>query len=203
MKNLSTFAMSRIGLVSLFSLCVIILSISFISISDEPGHFRSINSSISLTNFLNASGSKSVSKISCEANFSFEDGELMDISAFQFDIPTDQFNGNQQQMASAVENLFRANHVDNIRFVQEKVMVLPRMKMIHLIGTIKIGSVNQPIAFQFAYTINRDQSLSITGKQAINLNDFGIKIPTELKDVIKNEININLDLKMINEELIF
>ncbi len=203
MKNLSDFAMSRIGLVSLFSLCVIIFTLSFINISDETVRYKTFNSSISITNASSAQIEKTEDNvINCHANFTLDEGKFIDVSDFSFDVPLNQFDDANQEVESAIQALFKANEVTQITFMQEKAMILPTMKMIHIIGVLNIADVERPIAFQFNYVINKDRSIAITGKQTINLTDFGIKIPNDLKGVVNNEISIKLNLNMVDEELI-
>lgn len=203
MKNISDFAMSRIGLVSSFSLFVIILSISFINISDETVRYKSFNSSISIANESSIPIEKTETNvINCYASFTLDEGKFVDVSEFNFDVPLDQFDQANPEMESAMQTLFKANDVTQITFIQEKAMILPAMKMIHLIGVLSIADVERPIAFQFNYVINKDRSISIAGKQTINLTDFDIKIPIHLKDAVSNEISMKLNLKMVDEELI-
>ena len=88
MKNFSNFAMSRVGLVSLLSLCIIIFSISFVSVSDETVRYKTFDSSIAMTNFSSAPVEKTNSSIiNCNAIFTFDEGKVIDVSEFQFQVP--------------------------------------------------------------------------------------------------------------------
>ncbi|MEJ5995036.1 YceI family protein [Pedobacter sp. Du54] len=203
MKNFSNFALSRVGLVSLLSLCVIIFSISFISISDETVRYKTFDSSVAITNASSAQVQKTNSNIiNCEANFTFDEGKVMDVSNFQFQVPFNQFDIANPNIESAIHTVFKLNQVTQVSFVQEKVMVLPTMKMIHVIGLLTMANVEHSLAFQFTYVINKDKSISINGEQTIDLAEFGLKIPDALKNVVDNSIKIKLNLKMIDEELI-
>ncbi len=198
MKKISTFVISRMMLISLFSLGGFIFSIALINTSKETRYLKSVDSRISI---ISANADKDTkietTAFNCDANFVVEDDKLIDISNFQFTIQVNQFKSENKQLELAVQNLVENNKVAEIKFVQERVMVLPTMKMIHLIGKITIANVNQSISFQLAYHINANNELLIEGKQSICLNELGIIIPLEMKHVVKNKLDIKLNLKMI------
>ncbi|RZK40979.1 MAG: hypothetical protein EOO90_12880 [Pedobacter sp.] len=197
MKRFSTFAISRTGIVTLLSLGLIVFSISFVSIQDKGKRFESINSSFSLLSpAFTSAESVTSNAVNANAEFTFDDGELSDISDFQFSVPLGMFKSSDVEAEQAVQKIFKTIDKEDLTFVQQRVMILPTMKMIHLVGEISIANIQKPISFQLAY-LHENQVLKIKGKQTIRLNELGINIPSELRSIIKNEFDLQFDLRMV------
>lgn len=199
MKNFTTFELARTGLISLFGIGGLIFAVAFMGPSNHTTLYRSMNSNISIFNPGEESDAKvEASTFACDADLTFEEGKLTDISSFNFAIPINEFKSNDEQLELTIQNLFRNRHGE-VTFKQQRVMVLPIMKMMHLVGELTIANATRPFSFQFAYEINKDQTLTIKGKQTVNLTEFGILLPNLIRGN-KNEIDLNFDLKMVEDK---
>lgn len=192
MKKLS-FGIKRGLLIGAFGIGGFIFSIALINTSKEILYFKSVNSNVI---FESSTSKLEATSFNCTANFVVEENNLVDVSDFQFTIPIDQFTSENKQLEFAVKNLSGSAHNNEVKFVQKQVMVLPIMKMIHLIGYIN----NEPIALQLAYEINANNELLIKGKQNFRLSDFGIKIPIDLQGAVKNEFDLKLNFRMVEDQ---
>ena len=202
MKHYSNFVLNRTVLIGLFALGGLIFAVAFVNNSNETFAYKSFDSKISITSTNMDIDSKiEASNFVCEADFLVDGDQVLDISSFRFSVPIVQFKPDHQKVETAIQQLFKSSDGTSINFVQQRVMVLPTMKMIHLIGEISIANVKQHIAFQLAYDLNKNKELILKGKQFIRLSDFGIVIPQDLLGKIKNEFSINLNIKMIEEKL--
>lgn len=200
MKNLSTFAISRMMLIALFALGGFIFSIALITTDDEVRLFKSIDSYLSLKN--STSESKLVGKIyNSNASFLIEDNKIVSINGLKFDILINQLVSGDAAFQEVSRNLFAAYHATSVIFTQEKVMVLPTMKMIHVIGEVSIGNFSRPVALQLTYTY-KDQVIHIKGKQSLLLSEYGIAIPLDKQYLIDDELVMDIDLKLVDERLL-
>lgn len=203
MKNASTFAISRTLLISLFALGGFIFSIAFISTTKETNLFKSFDSRISMFHPDISSDIRiEASTFNCDANLTLEDNKLVDISEFQFSIPISQLKSNDPDFQLVIQQLFSSHNANTVTFNQEKVMVLPTMRVIHMIGNLNIGNITRPVSFQLPYVFTKEHVVHITGKQTIFLSDFGIIVPSDLQDMVKNELVLNVDLKMVSDKLL-
>ncbi|MEJ5995035.1 YceI family protein [Pedobacter sp. Du54] len=202
MKNVSTFSVTRSFLITAFALGGFIFSIAFIGTSKETHLFKSIDSHISLANPQFFDTKMVANVFNCTATLIMEEGNLVDITKFQFNIPVEEFNSDNQVFQSEILGLFKTSNTNTVSFDQQKVMVLPVMKMIHIVGELNIGNVKRPVSFQLAYTISPDQSISIKGKQTIFLHEFGIILPADLQNESKDELILEVDIKMVDSKLL-
>ena len=202
MKNFSTFSLMRMGVLTFFALGGLIFAIAFIDSSKETIQYQNYDSRIGITNSSFGSIDNTESNyVNCEANIVFDQDQLIDISSFQFNVPIHQFRSNNQQFEATIQQLLNTNHSTQITFTQQKIMVLPIMKMIHLIGELNIANVNRRIGFRLSYSLNQDKSIYIKGKEVINLSDFGLNLPNRINGA-KNEVTIDLDFKMIDKRVL-
>jgi len=202
MKNLSTFALTRAILIGLFGLGGLIFAVAYITNSTQEVNYKSVDSKISLSTINNEDYSTiEASKFDCKATFIVENDQLLDISSFRFNIPATQLKYDNAALEATIQQLLKSRDDNAINFVQNHVMVLPTMKVVHLIGEINIGKISQHISFQLAYEFNENKELRLRGKQSIRLSDFGISIPQHMLGEIKNELNLSLDLRMVEDKL--
>lgn len=197
MKRLSKFVITRTGLITLIGLGGLIFAVAFAT-SDSTVSFKSIDSKVSLSS-INMPGNSKVeaANFSCETAVVLDGDQVSDISDFSFTIPITQFRNEDDRIEVAFRQLLASKGANSISFKQTHVMVLPTMKMIHIIGEMSIANTSRPVAFQFSFDFNTNKELVLKGKQAIQLSDFGVIIPEDLQADFKNDFNIDFSVKMI------
>ncbi|MCY1536864.1 hypothetical protein D9M68_723360 [compost metagenome] len=83
-----------------------------------------------------------------------------------------------------------------MQFVQKRVMILPTMRMVHIIGELKLINSTQIVPIQLQYTQETDQQLHFKGKQIIRLSEFGIKDNHIDAASRADEITINIEFTL-------
>ncbi len=128
----------------------------------------------------------------CEGQLIIKDGHLEDIKNLKFNIP--------HAILKSIDKdsiLFDKN----VSFEQNRVMVLPLMGMIHLIGELNIDGVKTMADFQLSYTINEDKSISLKGSKLIKSIELKAFNPESLDlTKVKDDLKLDVDFK-INSQM--
>lgn len=127
----------------------------------------------------------SANTINAEGNFTIKDGSLDELSGFKLKMP----------VASALgDNLTN----DSLSFELTHVMVLPTMRLIHVLGMMEIGGVSSRTELDFSFTVNDDQSISLFGEKSVKLKEYRQDPKfslAALKDNAELKLNMNLLFK--------
>lgn len=124
--------------------------------------------------------------INAEGNFTIKDGLLDDISAFKLKMPI--INSNLPE-AETLTN-------DSIGFELTHVMVLPTMRLIHIVGMLDVGGVSSRTEMDFSFTVNEDQSISLFGTKSIKLKDYNREAKFN-SVVLKDNAEVKLDMNLL------
>lgn len=138
----------------------------------------------SIKNNFTAMGSTNA--INAEGNFIIKDGSLDHINAFKLKMP--MVNSNMPQ-TEALTN-------DSIGFELTHVMVLPTMRLIHIVGMLDVGGVSSRTELDFSFTVNEDQSISLFGTKSIKLKDYN-KDSKFSSAVLKDSAEVKLDMNLL------
>ncbi|RZK41975.1 MAG: hypothetical protein EOO90_09555 [Pedobacter sp.] len=123
-----------------------------------------------------------VDAIHPQGSFSIKDGQLDEIYNLKFSF------SDAQLKALSADRLIEGK---KITFEQTRVMVLPLMGMVHVVGTLDIGGHKGTSDFQLAFKVNNDESVSFKGSRAIKLSDFVEGFP-------KNEVKLDFEFVLKN-----
>lgn len=124
--------------------------------------------------------------LSAEGNFTLKDGFLDEIKSFAL-----RMNLNPS------DSLFSEHlSTDSLGFELTHVMILPYMGLIHIVGNLEVEGVSKRTELDFSYSVNEDQSLSLTGTKVIKLSDY-VKIPKIKASDSKNNNEINLVFNLL------
>ncbi|MGF1926166.1 MAG: YceI family protein, partial [Bacteroidia bacterium] len=196
MKRLTNFVITRTGLICLIGLGGLLFAVAFAT-SGHDLTYKSVESKVSLSSINMSNEAKlEAANFACETSVVLDGDQVSDISGFSFNIPITQFKHADPLIEDAIRQLLASGGAKYISFKQHHVMVLPTMKMIHLIGELNIAKVSRPVAFQLEFDFNKNKELVLKGKQAIQLSDFGIVIPEDLQVHFKDDFNIDLSAVM-------
>ncbi len=202
MKNLKKFAISRASILSIIAIAVILFAISSIEEKKERLVFDVEASKITISGSGNANKWKmEANSVSCSGEFEVSDHQLLTINGFGFTLPINMLKSDNHQLESSVKDIFRRSSCNQLIFTQKASMVLPIMKKIHVIGELDILNGKSTIPLQVSYELNTDQTLRITGKQTISLNEYGIKIPVHLVGLIDDQVELEIDFLLINQTI--
>ena len=126
--------------------------------------------------------------VKAEGIFVVKNGSLDEVKSFSL------------KMSIGSSNIFVNQNidVDSLDFKLTHVMILPQMKMIHIIGVLDVSGVSKRTEFDFNYVINEDLSLSLIASKTIKIRDFkkDIKL-SKLASKQKNANDINLNLQLL------
>ncbi|RZK48605.1 MAG: hypothetical protein EOO99_09810 [Pedobacter sp.] len=116
----------------------------------------------------------------CEGQILIKEGQLEDIQNLKFSMP--------KAILKSIENDTLV--IDKkVYFEQSRVMILPLMGMIHLIGELSIDGIKTTADFHLSYSVNEDQSVSFKGSKL-------------LKSIEMNQVNLNtVDVSKIKDDL--
>lgn len=199
MKKSNLFAISRMGIICLFAVAVIGSYAAFTDVFKEEVYHSNLNeSSVYLSGSSDAKEWKmKVNGFTCQARFVVENQELQEVVDLNFKLPVDLEKTENSELEAAVLEVFAFNNCNEISFDQRNQMVLPIMKMIHLVGNLNIANRSIPISLPMSYVVNNDQSISLKGSKSIKLNEYGLNVPTHLLSVVNVNHEVTIDFNLL------
>lgn len=131
------------------------------------------------------------SKLNTESNFIIKDGCLDELKSFALKmnlLPSDK------AFSDHLTN-------DSLEFELTHVMILPYMNLIHIVGNMEVEGVSKRTELDFSYSVNQDQSLTLSGTKLIKLSDFRkADRVTPLNPRLTNEISLVFNLLLKNSK---
>ncbi len=118
-------------------------------------------------------------EIKSEGSFLIKDGSLDEIYNLKLILPTvrlDSLIGSKK-----------------ITFEQTRVMVLPIMGMVHVIGTLDVEGSKSTTSLQLGFVVNNDQSVTFKGAKMLKLSDL-------VKDFPGDELNFDINFVLRNDK---
>lgn len=73
-----------------------------------------------------------------------------------------------------------------VTFEQTRIMVLPIMGMVHIVGTLDVDGAKSTTDFQLGFSINNDQSITFKGTKSFKLDDL-------VKGMSNQELKLDID----------
>jgi len=200
MKRFRKSAISRAGIISVISMAIILLSLSFITTTRRKFVVDVAESKVSFS----GTGASSQWKmegnpIISEGNFEASDEELLTISGLSFTLPLNEFKSENPKLELAINEALKQNNYAPIVFKQKYSMILPIMKKVHMVGELSLLNGTYAMPLQISYDLNNNETLRIKSKQTISLSAYGIKLPTNLAGVVDDEIELEIDFLLINK----
>lgn len=188
--------------VSLIILFVAI--VAFIrSSSNGVEYSENKNSRIGVSGFTDLNKwSMDTDTLNCDANFVISDGRLKEINNLKFSTPIKSLKSTHAFMDTIVYNMLAVDGVNDITFEQTNIMILPRMKMVNILGDLTIGKVTKKIDLQLVYDIKNDNEVSFMGLKKLDLNMFGISRKNSLLKNIKfdNQVLVQIEINLNNRK---
>lgn len=199
MKKSNIFAISRMGIICLFAVLIVGSYVAFTDVFKEETYRSDINeSSVYLSGHTDAQEWKmKVNSFTSQASFIVENQELQEVVDLHFKLPTDLVKTENSQLEAAILEVLSFNNCNEISFDQRNQMVLPLMKMIHLVGNLNIANRSIPVSLPVGYVINSDQSISLKGTKSIKFNEYGINVPSHLLDAVSADHEILIDFNLV------
>jgi polyisoprenoid-binding protein YceI len=192
-------------MVLLHSLSLLIVLVAFAafatSSSEEELSYRNADARIAITGFNNLNHwGMETELLQCSGSFVFLNGELEDISSLTFSTAVKSLRSDHSEMDSIVYQVLSDKGTEDITFVQTQQMVLPRMRMVNIIGNLTIANITQKVDLQFSYTIGKDKALHFKGLNKVDLNQFGITPAHPLLKALKfdNQILVQIEMTLNN-----
>ena len=203
MKRPNKYSKSII-LLHFFTLLVLFIAVvAFIKSSPKESFYNeNKDSRIGVSGFTNLNKwSMDTDTLNCDANFLISNGRLEAIENLKFSTPIKNLKSTHAYMDTVVYKMLANDGVHDITFVQSRIMILPRMKMVNIIGDLTIGKVKRVVDLQLVYNVKNDYEVSFIGLKKLDLDLFGI---TRKNPVLKNikfdnqvlvQIEVNLNSK--------
>ena len=135
-----------------------------------------------------------------DGSFITEGDQLEDIKGFHFSFALANCNSSNPLVEETIKSAILSKNCNEIIFNQKSLMILPIMKMIHLIGEMKIGKDSYSVSMQMQYLLNEDGSIIVSGKQHVALSEFGIRLANVKLTDANEEITINISLKLAKQQ---
>ncbi|MEJ5996400.1 hypothetical protein WG904_18370 [Pedobacter sp. Du54] len=158
--------------------CLLILGIALLTpLVKAQAFYRTVSSS--QLNITAVPIVEPVYEIKSEGTYLIKDGMLDEIYNLRLTWPAIKFD-------SLVSD-------KKITFEQTRVMVLPIMSMVHIIGTLDVDGIKSTTNFQLGFHINSDQSITFKGVKLFKLNDLA-------KDLSSNELKLAIDFVLKNNK---
>jgi hypothetical protein len=193
------------GLVWLHSLSLLVVIVAFVgfskSTSEEYSYTNDKSARIAITGFTNLNQwSMETDSITCKGGFVFQEGELQDISSLTFSAAVKSLKSSHVEMDSIVYQILSAKGAKDITFVQTRQMVLPKMRMVNIIGHLTMANVTRTVDLQLAYTLGENKELHFKGLKKIDLSQFGVTRAHPLLRTVKfdNQILVQIEMTLNN-----
>lgn len=203
MKNLRSSQTSKLCLSSLCLFAILFFLPAFTKSSEVTVNYKSsAESKMNLSGYANLNNwSMDYKSLNSEGSFIVKGGELSEINALQFEIGTSMLEGENAAVDSALYNVIANGKSEKISFKLTRQMVLPMMKMVHLVGDFTIGGVTRPISLQMAYEVGADNSIRISGTNTILLSLFSTSETSSQLKALKcnNQLTFSLELNFKSE----
>ena len=204
MKNQSINAAFRKGILNLLIIGISLMVMSFKNADPKANTYQIVSSKIVIEGTGKINDWKmQVDNSKFEGNFISAENQLEDIQGFRFSFPIIQSQPSNQLGGEAIMTSLLDKNCGEITFNQKSLMILPIMKMIHLVGEIKIGKDTHNVPMQMQYVLNEDGSMMLYGKQFIKLSEFGITLPNVKSTDREEEITINITIKLAKQQAVF
>lgn len=131
------------------------------------------------------------SDLNAEANFTIRNGSLEEVNAFRMELPLSK---NQFSLDSTLNN-------EKIGFKLTHVMVLPMMRLVHIVGMLNVGGVSNRAELDFSFLVNEDESITFFGAKSIKLSDYSQE-PKFKTETLKgsNEVKLNMNFVFKNNQ---
>jgi hypothetical protein len=141
--------------------------------------------------------------VDCSGMFTTKEGELESISGFCFKVPINQVIKAISQADSARCRALQKSNLTEITFVQRRIMILPIMKMVHIIYDVKaLGYTSTiPIQLQVAYIQGTNGQILLKGKQVVLLSELGIRLEQVDGDAKIDEVTIEIDFTVAKKQI--
>lgn len=202
MKKSTVFAVNRMGIILLTAFGIIASSVAFIRISGDSNTYQIAHAKGTLSGSGLQHWSLQAITNEVEGKLVVEDQQLSSIASLEFHIPIHQFHSAVPELGEMVQEMFSANHCTSLSFKQRQSMVLPQLKMAHVISTLSLGNSSNTVPFQFNAFFNPDQTITLKGKQSFRLSDFGIRIPDDKTNAINDSVSLNLEFLVTQQQTI-
>jgi len=132
----------------------------------------------------NFTATANLNELSVACDFVMKDGVLDNVNSFKLTMPIAKSN-----------NLNGIQVVDSLGFKLTHVMVLPMMRLIHIVGMMDVGGVSSRTELDFNFVVNEDQSISLFGTKSIKLSDYNKDVKFNAVALKENkEVKLNLNL---------
>ncbi|RZK42471.1 MAG: hypothetical protein EOO90_07630 [Pedobacter sp.] len=138
-----------------------------------------------------------IDTFACEGYFKANIDELEEIKGLHFRMPVSELRSSNVEAEKTIKSLLKNKNCEEISFTQKRRMILPIMKMVHVIGDFKMGNGIHSAPMQIQYTIDSEKSMTLVAKQFIKLSEFGIMLPNTKPGDDEEEITINISLKLV------
>lgn len=187
------------------SLAVLFISIvAFLKSSSNGTVFSENNNSrIGVSGFTDLNKwSMDTDTLNCDASFVISDGRLKEINNLKFSTPIKSLKSTHAYMDTVVYNMLAVDGIKDITFEQSKIMILPRMKMVNIIGELTIGKATRIIDLQLVYHIKNDNEVSFIGLKKLDLHFFGITRKNPLLKNVKfdSQVLVQIEVNLKNKK---
>lgn len=197
MKNKYITTVFIKGLLHIFIIGTSLMAMSFVNPKTEVNTYQIVSSKIFIASNDKSSDWKlTVNTSKFEGNFIIDGEQLEDIKDFRFSFPLTNSKTENQEATKNLKTSVEHINCGEITFSQKKIMILPIMKSIHIVGEIKIGNHTYTVPMQMQYSTNEDGSMVVYGKQFIKQSDLGISAPIVKPEEFEEELTINITLKL-------
>lgn len=147
----------------------------------------------------------SMNTSSCNGNaqFNFKDGEgspLTSINALTFTLPVLTLKSGQRGLDKNAYSALKTGTHKNILYKLTSANVSNVSANRYLVktqGNLSIAGVTKSIAMDVYCTVNKDQSITCTGTNKMNMTDYSVKPPTFMAGAMKTGDAITLDFIMV------
>ncbi|RYG06592.1 MAG: hypothetical protein EOO07_28945 [Chitinophagaceae bacterium] len=160
---------------SIFTSVIIIIFCSAFTVANAQTLYRAVSASQIDINALTPSESNK--GIISEGTYLIKDGQLDELYNLKLILQT-----------SILDSLLGGKKVT---FEQTRVMVLPIMGMVHVVGVLDVDGLKTTTSFQLGFSINSDQSITFKGNKLLKMNEL-------VKEFPSSELKLDIDFVLKN-----
>ena len=164
------------------------------TLSDSPDAFIKVSGKSNVHDWDMTS-----TKMESQGKFKFTGEILNDLTSLSFSLPAKSLKSGKSSMDNRTYKSINAEKYPAINYRLTSATVTSIQKDKYLIktkGALTIAGVTQPITIDVTAVINPNNTITCTGKENIQLTDYGIKPPTFMLGAMKvyNDLTIQFNL---------
>ncbi|TKC10439.1 hypothetical protein FA048_09645 [Pedobacter polaris] len=131
-----------------------------------------------------------------DARFLANEQVMEGVRDFSLSLKIDPLNSNGNKIETLILHAFQSSGCNTIEFTQTNLMILPMMKVVHMVGDLKAMKLVKSSPMNLIYVVDNERTITVKGKLFTRLSDFGISDPNIRLEALEDELTIYIEFTL-------